>query len=71
VEGRECGRGGRAGRLGEVQFLHQSLDDEVKQVLRGLEAVRMEVGILLDQFPLDFCRTRDSKLAPPDRLHHT
>jgi hypothetical protein len=47
VKCREVGLCGRAGDLRIVHFFDHFLDDEVEQVLRGLEPIGMKIAVLL------------------------
>lgn len=46
-----------------MHFFDHFLDDEVEQVLGGLEPVGMEIAVLLQQFTLRFLRTGYSEFA--------
>ena len=68
VKGREVGLGGHAGNLGVVHFFYHLLNDEVEQVLRGLEPVGLEITVFQQELTFHFLRTGYSEFSWPNSL---
>ena len=63
MKGREVGLSGHAGNLGVMHFFYHLLNDEVEQVLRGLEPIRLEITVFLQELTFHFLRTGYSEFA--------